>query len=197
MKKFLLIFALLGCSLAGNAQDIILKTNGQELHGLVLEISLDSVYWIPTDAVQGLQQGIAKSDVFMIKFANGTKEVFSESLPDNQALTQATISQEELYRLGQRDASVYYKGNGAMWGSAASSMVAFPFGLVGSIAIGASPAQIQQNRVSDVNLLTEQEYIRGYSEQANRKKRGKALAGVGIGVGVQLAAIMILLASIY
>lgn len=197
MKTFILICAWLGSCLAAQAQDIILLKSGQELHGRVREISLDSVFWQQPDSLQGPRSGIAKGEVFMIKYANGSKQVFSENLPDSQALAQTATSQEELYRLGQQDASLYYKGNGAMWGSAASSMVAFPFGLVGSIAIGASPAHIQQHRVSDPNLLTEQEYVRGYMEQANRKKKGKALAGVGIGVGIQLAAIMILLSSIY
>jgi hypothetical protein len=94
------------------------------------------------------------------------------------------------------DAKQYYKGNGAMWGSAASTMVMFPLGLAGSLVIGATPPKVKSTLVSDVRLLEEQDYLKGYKEQAARKKRGKALAGVGIGAGIQLGLIILIVSTL-
>lgn len=177
------------------AQDTIIKKTGEEIPSRVLEITLHEVLYQHPDSLQGITWRLPKAEVFMVKFENGTKEVF-EQQPDSLSGIAQSMTADELYALGVADAKQYYKGNGAMWGSAASTMVMFPLGLAGSLVIGATPPKVKSTLVSDVRLLEEQDYLKGYKEQAARKKRGKALAGVGIGAGIQLGLIILIVSTL-
>lgn len=188
---FLLIFSLQHLALA---QDTILKKTGEEIPSRVLEITLHEVLYQHPDSLQGITRRLPKTEVFMVKFENGTKEVF-EQLDSLSGIAQG-MTPDQLYALGKEDAKQYYKGNGAMWGSAASSMVMFPLGLAGSLVIGATPPKVKPDHVSDIRLLEDQDYMKGYKEQAARKKRGKALAGVGIGAGIQLGLIILIVSTL-
>lgn len=80
MKKVLLILMWALLVQVAYGQDVIVKVNGDELKVKVLEINLSAIlYQLPdstqlTDSTQVLS--IARSEVFMVRFANGTKEVF-------------------------------------------------------------------------------------------------------------------------
>lgn len=163
----------------------------------ILEITLQEILFQHPDSLQGMTWRIPKSEVFMVQFQDGTKEVFEQNLPASPATKAAALTPEELRLLGREDALKYYTGSGAMWGSAASAFTMFPIGLVGSVVIGATPPKIENHRISDVNLLQYPDYVQGYKEQAHRRKKGKVLAGVGIGVGIQLTAMMLLMAVMY
>jgi hypothetical protein len=194
MKRVLFIALMILLHQQVFAQDKIVKVSGEEIPARVLEITLHEILYQHPDSLQGTTQRLAKSDVFMVQFENGTKEVFAQNLPGSVA-AETLRTPDEMYNLGKQDALKYYKGNGAMWGSAASSMVMFPIGLAGSLAIGATPPKVENQQVSDVQLLMDPDYVKGYKKQAHRKKQGKALAGVGIGAGVQLAMVMIILSA--
>lgn len=179
------------------AQDRIVKTSGDEIKARVLEIGLSEIQYRHPDSLQGVIWRIPKAEVFMVQFENGAKEVFESNLPAIQIQEQSSHSPEIMYNLGKEDALKYYSGNGAMWGSAASTMVMFPLGLAGSVAIASTPPKVDARWVSDVSLIGNPAYEKGYREQAHKRKKGKALAGVGIGVGIQLSLIMLLVASAY
>ena len=78
---FLLIFIF---SIAfAQAQDIIIKKNGDEIKCKVMEISVTEIsYQLPqvidSAAKLATTMTVAKADVFMIKYENGTKDVFNE-----------------------------------------------------------------------------------------------------------------------
>jgi hypothetical protein len=195
MKNILLLLLFFGGQQALLAQDKIVKVTGEEIPARVLEITLLEILYQHPDSLQGVTWRIPKAEVFMVKFENGTREVFEQHLADSLGSVAQGLTPDQLYALGKEDARLYYKGNGAMWGSAASTMVMFPIGLAGSIAIGATPPKVKPDRVSDVSLLAEQDYLLGYKEQAHRKKKGKALAGVGIGVVAQIGLIILIVSN--
>ncbi len=180
MKKYLLMFVLTLSLQHVFAQDQIVKINGDELAGRVLEITLDEVRFQHPDSLKGIIWTVPKSEVFMVRFANGTKEVFSDNLTDSANATEA-LSADDSYLLGKTDAIRYYTGNGALWGSAASTFLMFPYGLAGPLIIGAAQPKAHKNKVSDVQLLSNPHYVQGYQEQAHKRKVGKAAAGAGIG----------------
>lgn len=78
MKK--LLFTLLACTIffAAQAQDILIKRNGDELEVRVLEINLDEVKYKRFDNLEGPVISIAKTEVFMIKYENGTKVTMND-----------------------------------------------------------------------------------------------------------------------
>ncbi|NVO03751.1 MAG: hypothetical protein HXX09_13725 [Bacteroidetes bacterium] len=86
MKK--LIFFLLSVALSNliSAQDIIIKKNGDELSGKVQEITLTEVKYKKADNPDGPVISILKGDVFMIKYENGTKDVFEKEEIEEEKL---------------------------------------------------------------------------------------------------------------
>lgn len=179
MKKSLLLGLLLVLVQSTFAQDKIVKTNGDEFMARVLEIKLQEIVYQHPDSAEGKVYFIPKSDVFMVKYANGTKEIIAQASGDNSMIT---MTPEQMYELGRNDAKLLYKGTGAMWGSAASSF-AFPYGLAGAAAIGLVKPKAHNHPVSDINYLSDPNYVRGYEDKAKRKKWGKVAAGTGIGLG--------------
>ena len=190
MKKYLLILlAVLGAQLV-MAQDVIVKINGEELQARVLEITTTDVMYLSADTTDTLNYRIAKTEVFMIRFANGTKEVFQENLPGTVAATATIVDPALMYEQGRQDARLHYNGTGAMLGSAASVFVAGP---VGPIIIGAVKPRAKNNNMLQPDLAQNPDYKRGYEKQAHNRKIGKAALGFGIGTG---ASIMYLLLSV-
>ncbi|WP_162427167.1 hypothetical protein [Pontibacter pudoricolor] len=183
MKKYLLI--LLSCSLAQVAlpQDVIVKINGDELKARVKEITTTEITYLSADTTDILNYKMAKAEVFMVRFANGTKEVFSENLL-SETIAKATIANPALmYQKGRQDARSYYNGTGALLGSAASVFLAGP---VGPIIIGAVKPRARYNKSLPAASLQDPNYVKGYEKQAHNRKIGKAALGFGIGTGVSV-----------
>jgi hypothetical protein len=195
MKKNILLAILILILQNAFAQDVIVKLNGEEQTGLVTEITLQDIYYQSSDSTNTTIQRIAKADVFMVRFANGTKEVFIQNLPESQMEPLAAKSPEQMYQIGRDDAKRLYKGNGALWGSVAC-VFAFPYGLAGTAAIGFTKPKVQNNPVSDRSYLSNPYYVKGYERQAHKKKTGKVLAGTGIGV-VSVAALIVGVVAAY
>ncbi|UOQ53731.1 hypothetical protein [Hymenobacter cellulosivorans] len=76
MQRILLtlFFGLL--ALAAQAQDVLTKQNGEEVQVKVLEITPTEVHYKRFDYLDGPLIIVRKADVFMIRYANGTKELF-------------------------------------------------------------------------------------------------------------------------
>jgi hypothetical protein len=194
MKNILLLslFALL--SPITFAQDVIVKLSGEEIAAKVEEITLQEILYKHPDSLAGPTLKLSKAEVFMIRFANGTREVFQENLPENQARQEPVLTPDQMFLKGEQDARITYNGSAALWGSAASSLV-FPYGLVGAVVIGAVPPKVRPDRVPDISLLNDPNYVKGYQKQAHRRKVGNAVAGAGIGTVTVLAVAMIVLLS--
>ena len=95
MKKLitiLLTFVLSSVSVF--AQDVILKNDGSEIRAKVLEITDQQIKYNDFDLKNGPTRTINISDVFMITYQNGKKEVFA-----NQTSTPATTESEDNYAL--------------------------------------------------------------------------------------------------
>ena len=76
--RFFLIFSTFICS-AMNAQDIILKTNGEELQVKVTEVSTDVVKYKKFSNLTGPVYVIQNIDIFMIKYEDGNKDLFEKN----------------------------------------------------------------------------------------------------------------------
>ncbi|MDR3350583.1 MAG: hypothetical protein LBN98_02900 [Prevotellaceae bacterium] len=77
MKKNLFIFVALVYGHALFAQDIITLKNGDEIKAKVQEIDTDNVKYKKYDNQSGPLYTLMKADVFMIKYENGDKDVFT------------------------------------------------------------------------------------------------------------------------
>jgi len=76
-KLFFIFCALFACTTAIKAQDVIVLQNGDEIQSIVQEIGLNEVKYKKYENPNGPVYSILKTDVFMIKYQNGLKDVFS------------------------------------------------------------------------------------------------------------------------
>jgi hypothetical protein len=181
MEKYLLILFSFLLAQVAMAQDVIVKINGDELKARVREITTTDILYLSADTTDTLSYKLAKTEVFMVRFANGTKEVFTENLLA-ETIAKTTIADPAyMYQKGRQDARSYYHGTGALLGSAASVFLAGP---VGPIIIGAVKPRARYNKALPAVSLQDPNYVKGYEKQAHNRKIGKAALGFGLGTGV-------------
>ena len=100
MKKSLLAVAVFVMS-SGYifSQDIILKQDGSEIKAKVIEITDQQVKYKEFDFQSGPTRNINTSDVFMITYENGKKEVFNKqnSTQQQNIQQQSNNSQQQSY----------------------------------------------------------------------------------------------------
>ncbi|MFC6999814.1 hypothetical protein [Rufibacter roseus] len=94
MKTLLHTLLLLICCLQVVAQDIIVKRNADEINAKILEITPEVVKYKRFDYLDGPTISLAKSEIFMIKYANGTKEVITAATAPSQRPALANQYQE-------------------------------------------------------------------------------------------------------
>ncbi len=85
MKKIVLLLIGMMSASVCQAQDVLTKRNGDEVLVKVQEISPDAVKYKRFDNPDGPLISIAKHEVFMIRYENGTKEVFNPAPPQQPA----------------------------------------------------------------------------------------------------------------
>lgn len=114
MKKILFIGFLLLTTKAFS-QDVLTKKNGDELLVKVLEISNTDIKYKKWSNQDGPSYILSKSEVFMIKYKNGDKDVFADQAPIVKAET-ATVS-GGIARASSRNKEIIdsYNNNGAIF----------------------------------------------------------------------------------
>lgn len=88
MKNIIFSLTTLLISASAYSQDIIVKTNGDELQAKVAEIGDTSIKYRKFSNPNGPMYSIASSEVFIIRFENGTREVFTPA-EEPEAATSA------------------------------------------------------------------------------------------------------------
>jgi hypothetical protein len=89
ISNILLFVFLLINVFSSLGQDIIITKKGQDISAKVLEISLTTVKYKRFDNINGPIYNIPKSDVLMIRYQNGTKEMLNgNSLKNENQLTK-------------------------------------------------------------------------------------------------------------
>ncbi|GAA3998335.1 hypothetical protein GCM10022408_06410 [Hymenobacter fastidiosus] len=195
--RYFILLLLSSLPFAVQAQDVILRTDGEEFPARVLTIRPEKISFVlPANPADTLF--LNTSDVFMIRYANGTKEMLHTSTYAAAAATPAPLTSEQARTQGQRDARKYFKAPGAFWGTFGATVVSLPIGGAGGIAAGAAIAATRPATsnliVPDQALLQNPAYLSGYQRQAQRKKLGQAAAGFGAGLGASVVAVVVLIA---
>jgi len=72
------------------SQDIIVLQNGEEIQAIVKEVGLDIIKYNRFDNQGGPVYSIEKSKVFMIKYQNGTKDVFTQQSKPQEVVKPKT-----------------------------------------------------------------------------------------------------------
>jgi hypothetical protein len=95
MKTWIVIALFLFVCKINFAQDLIFKINGDELEVKVLEITPSEVKYKMFKFQDGPTYVLNKTDVFMIKYPNGQKDVFSNT-SNNSTSTNTPVKTEDV-----------------------------------------------------------------------------------------------------
>ncbi len=197
MRKIIAVFViLLIAALRVFSQDvIILKDSGERIQAKVIDVSGNDVKYKKFENPDGPIYTISKAEIDMILYVNGSKDVFIEepdktdstatinnadenkakaSTPINNENTAklSTLNDEDLFRQGQKDASIYYKGYlNAASSTFLVSMVASPIGgLIPAFACSLTTPHGKSLICPDKELLHNNEYYAGYTLKARKIK---------------------------
>lgn len=175
--------------------DVILLASGDEIPGRVVSITPLQVCYLPPAGADTLR--LAAAEVFLIRYANGTREVLHPA-PAGPTETDLLPGQNEGQRraLARQDAGRYYTDRAPFWGSLGATLYGGP--LLGLVA----PALIAPHQVAERNLnaprpalLADPAYNYAYRREAQHLKHGRAWGGYGAGVGAYVVLIAVLVAG--
>lgn len=185
MKKLvLLLFCLVAFVSVTFSQDYIVRKNGDEIKAIISEVGHTEVKYKKFDLPNGPVFSILKSDLFMIRYQNGSKDVFNE-VAENKPAPKSTA---DLISQAKSDARRSYKGkkSGAGWTNASTIVLSPLFGVIPA-AICASNEPAEENlRVPDPEQMKNNEYANAYRDEAHKIKKRKVWTAFGIGTGVWL-----------
>ncbi len=193
MKRIILsvtasIFAITFCF----SQDIITKKNGDDIKAKVLEVTTTEVKYKKFDNLDGPSFTILKSDVLLIRYENGTKDVFNDD-KKSENIPATSPATSDLYAQGKMDASKNYKGyKGAGTGTLITSLVSPIIGLVPAIACSSTEPKDENLDYPSSELMKKSDYYNGYTQKAKKIKQGKVWKNWLIGLGVNIIAVIIL-----
>jgi hypothetical protein len=192
MKKListalLAIFSLTLCF----SQDVITKKTGEDIQAKILEVGQTEIKYKKFDNLNGPIFTMLKSDVLLVRYENGTKDIFNDEKKSENIFPSFSIN--DYYRQGQADASKYYKGyKQAGTGTLLVGLLSPLVGLIPAIACSTTqPEEINLN-YPNKELMKIPEYYNGYTQKAKKIKQGKVWTNWGIAFGVNLVAVIVL-----
>ncbi|GHU29124.1 hypothetical protein FACS1894172_17100 [Spirochaetia bacterium] len=93
MKRALFLVVLSFCAFAAFCQDIIVMKNADEIKAIIVDIGISEVKYKKYSNRNGPTYTVLKSDIFMIKYANGEEETFLETTTRAHAVGNFTLDQ--------------------------------------------------------------------------------------------------------
>jgi hypothetical protein len=190
MKKLTYCFILLiiVSPFLSLSQDIITKKNGEDIDAKIMEVTQTEVKYKNFKNLEGPLFVISKNDLLMVRYENGTKDIFS----DNNS--KSFKSSDDMSYNGKKDAIAFYKGkkSGAGWTCATSIVLSPLFGLIPAVACSAAEPASDNLNCPDEKMMKDREYNEAYVKQAHKTKKKRIWSNYGIGSGIWLALILLL-----
>ena len=196
MKKLLLTTLTFLSLTVCYSQDLITKISGDTIQVKIIEIGQTEIKYKKFDNQNGPIYIISKSDILLIRYENGTKEVYNKDKQlDNNS--PSNLTNEDFFKKGYTDASIYYKGyKGAGTGTFLPSLLISPLlGLIPAIACSSTKPKDKNLNYPNTELMKNSDYYRGYTLRAKKIKQGKVWLNWGIAFGINIAVEVILLST--
>lgn len=190
MISFIIISVFTIISNYNFSQDVITKKNGEDILSKILEVNQTEVKYKKFDNISGPIFTIQKADLIMIRYENGTKDLFTEV---SAVKEKAEISNIDMLTQGKEDAKTNYKGkrSGAGWTTATTIILSPVIGLIPAIACSLTEPNDDNLNYKDSQLMKNNTYNEAYTKQAHKTKRRKIWRNFGIGSGVWLVLILL------
>jgi len=174
------------------SQDIITNKNSEDIKANVLEVTTTEIKYKKFENPDGPTFSILKSDIVMIRYQNGTKDIFTE---EKKTEIVPASSNDDLFTQGKFDANRYYNGyKGAGTTTLLTSLIFSPLiGLIPAIATSSSKPSDMNLNYPNANLMKNTDYYSGYTQKAKKIKQGKVWKNWGIAFGVNLIAAVLII----
>jgi len=88
-----MLVALIGFGICLNAQDVITLKNGTDINALVQKIGDVEIEYKKFDNPNGPNYTLKKSEILMIRYENGSKDIFSEEVKKSASALETTKMQ--------------------------------------------------------------------------------------------------------
>jgi len=190
-KTIFTLLAFISISITAFSQDIITQKSGEDIQAKVLEINQTDVKYKKFDNQNGPTFTLLKSDILMIRYENGTQDIFNQT---EKMKTESKTSNEDMRMKGKRDAEMNYKGkkSGAGWTAATTVLFSPIIGVIPAAACASSEPSDQNLNYRDNELMKDYDYNKAYVEQAHKTKKKKVWTSFGVSSGAWLLLILLL-----
>jgi hypothetical protein len=185
------------------SQDIMTKKSGEDVRAKVLEVTSSEIKYKKFDNLDGPTYAMLKSDVVMVRYKDGTKDIFTDekknetvSTPStrNETVSTPSTSSDDLFIQGQTDAVRYYNGyKGAGTGTLIAGLVSPIVGLIPALVCSSTEPDVTNLNYPNADLMKNSDYSKGYTQKAKKIKQGKVWKNWGIAFGVNLVAVLALM----
>ena len=158
MKKIILTtLTTIGTLTFSFSQDVITKKSGEDIQAKILEVAQNEIKYKKFDNQNGPSFSIAKSDILIVRYQNGTKDVFSDATKSTETTTVSSI---DMRAKALQDAMTNYKGkkSGAGWTAATSIVLSPILGLIPAIACSSSEPNEDNLNYMDSELMKDNTY---------------------------------------
>lgn len=195
MKKIkTLPFFLLLIALTTNfsfAQDLITKKSGEDVKAKVIEVTTTEIKYKKAENINGPLFTILKSDVLLLRYENGSKDVFDAVVVSDKVNNQNI---EEVTLKAKADAKSFYKGNnsGAVWTATTAILTSPLLGLIPAALCSSSEPGEDNLKFPDSDLMRNTQYNNAYKDEAHKIKKRKVWTSFGIGSGAWLLLVLLL-----
>jgi len=190
MKKIIATFTAVLVLTFCSGQDVITKKSGEDVEARILKVGTEEVEYKKFDNLDGPLFTMLKSDILLIRYENGTKDIFDEEKSEGPRFSN------DLFLKGQADASIYYKGyQPAGTGTLVVGLISPLVGLIPAIACSATPPKDENLDFPSSEFMKRSEYYHGYTLKAKKIKKGKVWKNWGIALGVNVLAVLFITAG--
>ena len=184
MKNILLFILFICSSNIIKAQDTLSMRSGENILVKVIEVGTAEVKYKKLDNLNGPVFSMLKSDLLMIKYANGTNEDFSSI----KKIEEYNLSGIDPYIQGKNDAQSYYKGDKTAGTIILISnfipLVAIIPSLVFCIANTSKIPKDENLNYPSISLMQNEQYANSYRQEAKKIKNKKIWKNFGIGMSL-------------
>lgn len=174
-----------------HAQDLITRKTGEDIQAKVLEISTTEVKYKRFDNQMGPTYILPIADILMIRYENGTKDLFNQTTAGQTAPAPAATVQADsaargigdLRMRGEQDAEEYYFGkqSGSGWTAFITVLTSPLIGLIPAAACASTEPQDKNLSYPNPELMKEYDYKNAYTQKAHKMKKRQVWSGYGIG----------------
>lgn len=191
MKNLILLTFIMLFSAKLFAQDVIILKDGTEIKAKVLKVGISEIDFKKFENIDGPQYTMTKGQIFMIKYENGTKDVFNKVETTDNVEDVNQMADTSLFTKGKNDANKNYHTEGGGVTCLVSAIDPI-IGLIPAIMYTSNPPTMEKLNYQNPTLIKNSNYYNGYVQRASKMQRSSVWAGWFFGTIIDVAVIVIL-----